>query len=183
MNTIDLIKVDIDTRKIQLPSDFSLGVVNDNSCRKIGFIVSKKSDTTDISDLTFRINTLSARGTPDILECEVNDDNDNFIITSELKGTLFECSGTAVINLCGINGSLKANTKTNHLIEVEIVDSGGSTYGVKANVRGGVEDLSTCQPCYSAFVKADIQEIARVGIYPHDADAPFTFDKFIIYGR
>lgn len=102
MNTIDLIKVDIDTRKIQLPSDFSLGVVNDNSCRKIGFIVSKKSDTTDISDLTFRINTLSARGTPDILECEVNDDNDNFIITSELKGTLFECSGTAVINLCGI---------------------------------------------------------------------------------
>lgn len=85
MNAIDLIKVDIDTRNIQLPNDFSLGVVNDNACRKIGFIVAKKSDITDISDLSFRINTLSARGTPDILECDVAEEGDNFIITAEPK--------------------------------------------------------------------------------------------------
>lgn len=101
MNTNNLINVNIDTRQVVIPNNFTLGVENDNSCSKIGFLVPKKSDITDISDLTFKINTLSARGTADIIECEVAEQDDYFIITADLKGTIFECNGKAIINLCG----------------------------------------------------------------------------------
>lgn len=101
MNTNNLINVNIDTRQVVIPNNFMLGVENDNSCSKIGFLVPKKSDITDISDLTFKINTLSARGTADIIECEVAEQDDYFIITADLKGTIFECNGKAIINLCG----------------------------------------------------------------------------------
>lgn len=101
MNTNNLINVNIDTRQVVIPNNFTLGVENDNSCSKIGFLVPKKSDITDISDLTFKINTLSARGTADIIDCNTTEEDDYFIITAELKGTLFEVSGKAIINLCG----------------------------------------------------------------------------------
>lgn len=101
MNTNNLINVNIDTRQVVIPNNFTLGVENDNSCSKIGFLVPKKSDITDISDLTFKINTLSARGTADIIDCITEEQDDYFIITADLKGTIFECNGKAIINLCG----------------------------------------------------------------------------------
>lgn len=68
----------------------------DNSCKTITFMVQKKSDITDLTDLTFSINTISAKGTPDKLECDTRED-----ITAVLKGTIFEASGKATFNLCG----------------------------------------------------------------------------------
>ena len=101
MDTQNIINVDIDSRAVTLPSNFNLGVMNDNSCKTITFMVKKKSDITDLTDLTFSINTISAKGTPDKLECDCREEGGFYIITALLKGTIFESSGKAVFNLCG----------------------------------------------------------------------------------
>lgn len=97
----NIINVDIDSRAVTLPVNFNLGVMNDNSCKTITFMVQQKSDITDLTDLTFSINTISAKGTPDKLECDSREEGGFYIITAVLKGTIFEASGKAVFNLCG----------------------------------------------------------------------------------
>lgn len=62
---------------------------------------SKKSDITDLTDLTFSVNTISAKGTPDKIDCDYREEGGFYIITAILKGTIFEASGKAVFNLCG----------------------------------------------------------------------------------
>lgn len=101
MDNQNIINVDIDSRTVTLPSNFNLGVVNDNSCKTITFMVQKKSDVTDLTDLTFSINTISAKGKPDKIECDCREESGFYIITALLKGTIFEASGKAVFNLCG----------------------------------------------------------------------------------
>ena len=101
MNTQNIINVDIDSRAVTIPVNFNLGVMYDNSCKIITFMVRKKSDITDLTDLTFSINTISAKGTPDKLECDTREESGFYIITAVLKGTIFEASGKAVFNLCG----------------------------------------------------------------------------------
>lgn len=97
----NIINVDIDSRKVTLPVNFNLGVMYDNSCKTIIFMVQKKSDITDLTDLTFSVNTVSAKGTPDKIDCECREEGGFYIITALLKGTIFEASGKAVFNLCG----------------------------------------------------------------------------------
>ena len=97
----NIINVDIDSRAVTLPVNFNLGVMYDNSCKTITFMVKKKSDITDLTDLTFSINTISAKGTPDKLECDTREEGGFYIITAVLKGTIFEASGKATFNLCG----------------------------------------------------------------------------------
>lgn len=101
MNNQNIINVDIDSRAVTLPLNFNLGVMNDNSCKTITFMVQKKSDVTDLTDLTFSINTISAKGKPDKIECDCREESGFYIITALLKGTIFEASGKAVFNLCG----------------------------------------------------------------------------------
>lgn len=101
MDNQNIINVDIDSRAVTLPSNFNLGVMNDNSCKTITFMVQKKSDITDLTDLTFSINTISAKGKPDKIECDCREEGGFYIITALLKGTIFEASGKAVFNLCG----------------------------------------------------------------------------------
>lgn len=101
MDTQNIINVDIDSRKVTLPVNFNLGVMYDNSCKIITFMVQKKSDITDLTDLTFSINTISAKGTLDKLECDCRENDGFYIITAVLKGTIFEASGKATFNLCG----------------------------------------------------------------------------------
>lgn len=101
MDNQNIINVDIDSRAVTLPSNFNLGVVNDNSCKTITFMVQKKSDVTDLTDLTFSINTISAKGKPDKIECTCREEGGFYIITALLKGAIFEASGKAVFNLCG----------------------------------------------------------------------------------
>lgn len=101
MDIQNVINVDIDSRAVTLPSNFNLGVMNDNSCKTITFMVQKKSDITDLTDLTFSINTISAKGKPDKIECDCREEGGFYIITALLKGTIFEASGNAVFNLCG----------------------------------------------------------------------------------
>lgn len=101
MDNQNIINVDIDSRAVTLPSNFNLGVVNDNSCKTISFMVQKKSDVTDLTDLTFSINTISAKGKPDKIECDCREESGFYIITALLKGTIFEASGKAILNLCG----------------------------------------------------------------------------------
>ena len=97
----NVINVDIDSRAVTLPVNFNLGVMHDNSCKTITFMVQKKSDITDLTDLTFSINTISAKGTPDKIDCECREESGFYIITAVLKGTIFEASGKATFNLCG----------------------------------------------------------------------------------
>lgn len=97
----NIINVDIDSRAVTLPVNFNLGVMYDNSCKNITFMVQQKSDITDLTDLTFSINTISAKGTPDKLDCTCREEGGFYIITALLKGTIFEASGKAVFNLCG----------------------------------------------------------------------------------
>lgn len=97
----NIINVDIDSRAVTLPVNFNLGVMYDNSCKTITFMVQKKSDITDLTDLTFSVNTVSAKGTPDKIDCECREEGGFYIITAVLKGTIFEASGKAVFNLCG----------------------------------------------------------------------------------
>ena len=101
MDTQNIINVDIDSRAVTLPVNFNLGVMYDNSCKTITFMVKKKSDITDLTDLTFSINTISAKGTPDKLECTCQEEGGFYIITAVLKGAIFEASGKATFNLCG----------------------------------------------------------------------------------
>ena len=101
MDVQNIINVDIDSRAVTLPSNFNLGVMNDNSCKTITFMVQKKSDITDLTDLTFSINTISATGKPDKLECNSKEEGGFYIITALLKGSIFEASGKAIFNLCG----------------------------------------------------------------------------------
>lgn len=101
MDNQNIINVDIDSRAVTLPVNFNLGVMNDISCKTITFMVQKKSDITDLTDLTFSINTISAKGTPDKIECTCREEGGFYIITAVLKGTIFEASGKAVFNLCG----------------------------------------------------------------------------------
>lgn len=101
MDNQNIINVDIDSRAVTLPSNFNLGVMNDNSCKTITFMVQKKSDITDLTDLTFSINTISAKGKPDKIECDCREEGGFYFITALLKGTIFEASGKAVFNLCG----------------------------------------------------------------------------------
>lgn len=101
MDNQNIINVDIDSRTVTLPLNFNLGVMNDNSCKTITFMVQKKSDVTDLTDLTFSINTISAKGKPDKIECDCREESGFYIITALLKGTIFEASGKAVFNLCG----------------------------------------------------------------------------------
>lgn len=100
-NSQNIINVDIDSRAVTLPVNFNLGVTYDNSCKTITFMVQKKSDITDLTDLTFSINTISAKGTPDKIECDCREEGGFYIITALLKGTIFEARGKAVFNLCG----------------------------------------------------------------------------------
>lgn len=101
MNNENLILVDVDTRKVTVPFDFTLGVVHDDSVKTVTFQVQKNSDITDLSDLTFTVNTISAQGTPDILDCTVREDGEVLYISAVLKGTVFDSRGRATINLCG----------------------------------------------------------------------------------
>lgn len=97
----NVINVDIDSRAVTLPVNFNLGVMYDNSCKTITFKVKKKSDITDLTDLTFSVNTISAKRKPDKLECDTREEGSFYIITAVLKGTIFEASGKATFNLCG----------------------------------------------------------------------------------
>lgn len=97
----NVINVDIDSRAVTIPVNFNLGVMYDNSCKTITFMVQKKSDITDLTDLTFSVNTVSAKGTPDKLECDSREEGGFYIINAVLKGTIFEASGKATFNLCG----------------------------------------------------------------------------------
>ena len=45
MNTDNVINVDIDTRKVTVPLDFSLGAVNDDSIKTLSFRVQKMFQT------------------------------------------------------------------------------------------------------------------------------------------
>ena len=101
MNNENLILVDVDTRKVTVPFDFTLGVVHDDSVKTVTFQVQKNSDITDLSDLTFTVNTISAQGTPDSLDCTVREDGEVLFISAVLKGTVFDSRGRATINLCG----------------------------------------------------------------------------------
>lgn len=97
----NIINVDIDSRAVTLPVNFNLGVMHDNLCKTITFMVQKKSDITDLTDLTFSVNTISAKGTPDKIECDTREEGGFYIITAVLKGAIFEASGKATFNLCG----------------------------------------------------------------------------------
>lgn len=109
MNTDNVINVDIDTRKVTVPLDFSLGAVNDDSVKTLSFRVQKNSAFSDVSDLTFSINTISALGTPDRLECTITEEGDTILVTTVLKGTVFEAQGRAIVNLCGRKFDSKGN--------------------------------------------------------------------------
>lgn len=109
MNTDNVINVDIDTRKVTVPLDFSLGAVNDDSIKTLSFRVQKNSLFSDVSDLTFSINTISALGTPDRLECTITEEGNTMLVTAVLKGTVFEAQGRAIVNLCGRKFDSKGN--------------------------------------------------------------------------
>ena len=109
MNTDNVINVDIDTRKVAVPLDFSLGAVNDDSIKTLSFRVQKNSAFSDVSDLTFSINTISALGTPDRLECAITEEDNTMLVTAVLKGTVFEAQGRAIVNLCGRKFDSKGN--------------------------------------------------------------------------
>jgi hypothetical protein len=96
----NIIYVDADTRQAVLQSNFNVGVVNDESCHTLIFRINKQSNI-DLTDLTFYLNTISARGNGDKLDC-IKTENEQYItVTCLLKGTLFEAKGKATINLCG----------------------------------------------------------------------------------
>lgn len=100
MDDNNIIYVDADTRKAVLHSDFKVGVVNDDSCCTLTFRINKASDI-DLTDLTFYVNTMSAQGSGDRLDCTKEEDDQYIFIKCLLKGTIFEAEGKATINLCG----------------------------------------------------------------------------------
>lgn len=100
MDNENIIYVDADTREAVLHSNFKIGVVNDDSCHTLTFRINKASDI-DLTDLTFYVNTTSARGNGDKLDCTKEEDGSYIFVKCLLKGTLFEAKGKATINLCG----------------------------------------------------------------------------------
>lgn len=100
MDEENIIYVDADTRKAVLHSNFKIGVVNDDSCHTLTFRINKASDI-DLTDLTFYVNTMSASGNGDRLDCKKEEDDQYIFIKCLLKGTIFESKGKATINLCG----------------------------------------------------------------------------------
>lgn len=100
MDNENIIYVDADTRKAVLHSGFKVGVVNDDSCCTLTFRINKASDI-DLTDLTFYVNTMSASGSGDRLDCMKEEDDQYIFIKCLLKGTIFESKGKATINLCG----------------------------------------------------------------------------------
>lgn len=100
MDNENIIYVDANTREAVLHSNFKIGVVNDDSCHTLTFRINKASDI-DLTDLTFYVNTTSARGNGDKLDCTKEEDDSYIFIKCLLKGTLFEAKGKATINLCG----------------------------------------------------------------------------------
>lgn len=100
MDNENIIYVDADTRKAVLHSGFKVGVVNDDSCYTLTFRINKASDI-DLTDLTFYVNTMSAQGNGDRLDCTKEEDDQYIFIKCLLKGTIFEAKGKATINLCG----------------------------------------------------------------------------------
>lgn len=100
MDEENIIYVDADTRKAVLHSGFRVGVVNDDSCYTLTFRINKASDI-DLTDLTFYVNTMSAQGSGDRLDCTKEEDEQYIFIKCLLKGTIFEAKGKATINLCG----------------------------------------------------------------------------------
>lgn len=100
MDNENIIYVDADTRKAVLHSGFKVGVVNDDSCCTITFRINKASDI-DLTNLTFYVNTMSASGSGDRLDCTKEEDDQYIFIKCLLKGTIFEAKGKATINLCG----------------------------------------------------------------------------------
>lgn len=100
MDNENIIYVDADTRKAVLHSSFKVGVVNDDSCCTLTFRINKASDI-DLTDLTFYVNTMSASGSGDRLDCTKEEDDQYIFIKCLLKGTIFEAKGKATINLCG----------------------------------------------------------------------------------
>ena len=100
MDNENIIYVDADTREAVLHSNFKIGVVNDDSCHTLTFRINKASDI-DLTDLTFYVNTTSARGNGDKLDCTKEEDDSYIFVKCILKGTLFEAKGKATINLCG----------------------------------------------------------------------------------
>ena len=100
MDNENIIYVDADTREAVLHSNFKIGVVNDDSCHTLTFRINKASDI-DLTDLTFSVNTTSARGNGDKLDCTKEEDGQYIFVKCLLKGTLFEAKGKATINLCG----------------------------------------------------------------------------------
>lgn len=100
MDNENIIYVDADTREAVLHSNFKIGVVNDDSCHTLTFRINKASDI-DLTDLTFYVNTTSAHGNGDKLDCTKEEDGQYIFVKCLLKGTLFEAKGKATINLCG----------------------------------------------------------------------------------
>lgn len=100
MDDENIIYVDADTREAVLHSNFKIGVVNDDSCHTLTFRINKASDI-DLTDLTFYVNTTSAHGNGDRLDCTKEEDDQYIFVKCLLKGTLFEAKGKATINLCG----------------------------------------------------------------------------------
>lgn len=100
MDNENIIYVDADTRKAVLHSGFKVGVVNDDSCYTLTFRINKASDI-DLTDLTFYVNTMSAQGNGDRLDCTKEEDDQYIFIKCLLRGTIFEAKGKATINLCG----------------------------------------------------------------------------------
>lgn len=100
MDNKNIIYVDADTRKAVLHSGFKVGVVNDDSCCTLTFRINKASDI-DLTGLTFYVNTMSASGSGDRLDCTKEEDDQYIFIKCLLKGTIFEAKGKATINLCG----------------------------------------------------------------------------------
>lgn len=100
MDNENIIYVDADTRKAVLHSGFKVGVVNDDSCYTLTFRINKASDI-DLTDLTFYVNTMSAQGSGDRLDCTKEEDDQYIFIKCLLRGTIFEAKGKATINLCG----------------------------------------------------------------------------------
>lgn len=100
MDDENIIYVDADTREAVLHSNFKIGVVNDDSCHTLTFRINKASDI-DLTDLTFYVNTMSASGSGDRLDCTKEEDDSYIFVKCLLKGTLFEAKGKATINLCG----------------------------------------------------------------------------------
>lgn len=171
MNTDNVINVDIDTRKVTVPLDFSLGAVNDDSIKTLSFRVQKNSSFSDVSDLTFSINTISALGTPDRLDCTITEEGNTMLVTAVLKGTVFEAQGRAIVNLCGRKFDSKGNVIKKWGSEDAYVLVRAHTDAEKAletncptilqEINGKIKDLDVDVKSLKEFEK----KITDIGVY------------------